>query len=149
MTEIPLAGTFTVEKTADEQRILFGWANIAAKSDGTTVVDSHDEYILPDDLETAAYRFVLTARASGEDHNGQPADGQLVESVMFTDQKLAALAVDPFTGETNSELADALAKHMHRGWWVGFHVPDEDAWGRAKTVKGQFSIEGVGRYAAE
>lgn len=147
MTETQLAGRFNVEKASDEQQILFGWANIAVTAKGATVVDADNEWITADDLESAAYKFVLKARASGEDHNGQPADATLVESIMFTDDKLAALAIDPFTGERNETLAKALDENMHRGWWVGFHVPDADAWERAKNGRSEFSIEGVGRYA--
>lgn len=143
-----VTGSFTIEKADDEQQMLFGWANIAVAPDGHTVEDSHGEQIAADDLEHAAYGFVLKSRVSGEDHDGGPVDGVLVESVMFTDEKLAALAIDPFDGVTvNEELAKALADHMHRGWWVGFHIADEEAWDRTKKDKTEFSIEGTARYA--
>lgn len=146
MPDHAVTGSFTVEKADDEQQMLFGWANISLRADGSIVTDSHDEQIAPDDLEKAAYGFVLKSRVSGEDHNGGPVDGVLVESMMFTDEKIAALAIDPFDGETvNEELAKALDEHMPRGWWVGFHIPDDEAWDRAKTEKTEFSIEGSAR----
>ena len=143
MSDVSVRGTFDVEKADDERQMLFGWFNVAAEADGTLVTDSHNEQITPEDLEDAAYNFVLKARASGEDHNGLQTDAVLVESVAFTDEKLEALAVDPFSGRVNKKLLKALDEHMPRGWWGGFHVPNEDAWDRAKDGKSEFSIEGT------
>lgn len=143
MAEIAVTGTFNVEKADSERQMLFGWFNVAASADGALITDSHDEQITPEDLEDAAYNFVLKARASGEDHNGLETDAVLIESVMFTDEKLTAMAMDPFTGHVNKTLLKALHDHMPRGWWGGFHVPDEEAWERAKTGKDEFSIEGM------
>lgn len=136
----------SIEKADDEEHNLFGWAYVAAHADGTLVTDSHDEQIAPAELEKAAYHFVVKNRVSGEDHDAAlGVTGVLIESMMFTKQKSAALAVDPFTGEINEPLAKALAEHMVEGLWVGFHIPDDDAWQRVKDGRGEFSIEGTAR----
>ncbi len=106
---------------------VYGWASVAMTKSGEQVLDHHQDLIDPEDLEVAAYQFVLEAGGSGEDHAGA-VDAHLVESVCITKEKLAAWEL--------SEDALPLA------WWVGFHIPDTDAYNRAVTSKSMFSIEG-------
>ncbi len=47
---------FSVYKTAEDQRLVFGWANVAIRTDGKTIVDSQNDIIAPEDLALAAYR---------------------------------------------------------------------------------------------
>lgn len=122
-------GKYEIAKADDTAQNLFGWASVAISKDGTDVVDSEDDIVDIADLEAAAYDFVLDARGSGEDHNGEPIDGELIESMVFTPDKIEALG---------------LAKGaLHQGWFLGFHVPDRDAYERAKKSKTAFSIEGT------
>ena len=56
---------FSVYKTAEDQRLVFGWANVAIRTDGKTIVDSQNDIIAPEDLALAAYDYVLNFRESG------------------------------------------------------------------------------------
>jgi hypothetical protein len=136
-------GNYIVAKADDDLQLIFGWANVTVETDGTQVVDAHAEVIDTEELELAAYEFVLTARHSGEDHDpNKGIDGALVESMMFTPEKREALARSRDTGEVDPDLLAALEKALPDGWWVGFHLPDREAYQRARTAKTMFSIEG-------
>lgn len=119
-----------VQKNEDEG-LIFGWANVAVRKDGTVVVDSDGEHVPIEDLETAAYVFTLKYRATGADHAGE-VRGELVESVVFTDEKIAAMGLEPGS--------------IHKGWWVGFHLDDPADYQAVKSGdKGMFSIQGTAR----
>lgn len=122
-----------IAKLDEDRQLVFGWANVCVRTDGEQVVDSQNDIIDPDDLEDAAYNFVLSAGVdgTGEEHEG-PSKGRLVESVFVTPSKLAAMG---------------LAKNaLPTGWWVGFHVEDKQAWKAVKSGKYKmFSIQGVSR----
>ena len=117
-----------VTKLDEERQLVFGWANVAVRKTGETIVDSQGDQIAPQDLEDAAYLFNLEWRAANEMHTGV-IKGRLVESLVVTPEKLAALG---------------LAKDaMPQGWWVGFHV-DADTFAKVKQGKlTMFSIEGT------
>lgn len=126
---VTLSGDFTVAKADEDERLVFGWANVSQKSDGAEVWDTDDENVPPTDLEKAAYDFVLLSRETGTDHDGGPAVGQLVESLVTTVEKQQKM------GLTGDELPV--------GWWVGFHVEDDAAWASVKSGdRLMFSIEG-------
>ena len=127
--EATVGGVFRVAKSNDTKQEIFGRASVVVKG-GALVTDHQDDIIEPHELEAAAYEFVREARASGEDHNGLPPDAELIESVVITPEKLEAWGLAP----------DAL----DTGWWLGFHIPDKDAYERAKNEKSAFSIEGYG-----
>jgi hypothetical protein len=117
-----------VVKVDDDNRLVFGWANVAIRKDGEQVTDSHDECIDPEDLENAAYLFNLEFRELNERHKGV-SKGRLVESLAVTPEKLVAMGL----------AEDALPQ----GWWVGFYVEDDAAWEKVKKGEySMFSIEG-------
>lgn len=117
-----------VFKVDEDRRLVFGWANISLDTDGEVLVDAHGDYILPEELEEAAYQFNLTFRATGEQHQGTT-KGRLVESFMVTPDKLVAMG-----------LSDSA---LPIGWWVGFKIDDDAAWeGVKKGVYRMFSIQG-------
>ena len=126
---VPMSGEYDIVKSDDTQQIIFGWANIAITKSGDQTLDAHSDLIDAYDLEVAAYDFMLNARGSGEDHAGT-VDAECVESIVFTKEKAAALGIP------EGLLPEA-------GWWVGFHIPDRDAYLRAKAEKSMFSIEGT------
>ena len=106
---------------------------VAKTRDGRYVVDHDDQWCEPEDVEEAAYDFVLHAAngpISGEDHDeGYKPDAFLVESVAFTPDKLIAMGMDPGS--------------VDLGHWVGLHVPDADAYERIKSgAKAMLSIDG-------
>ena len=126
----PEPGTVVgVVKTDDEQRLVFGWANVSIEKSGAQVVDAHDESIDLDELEAAAYDFVLEFRATGTQHVGK-AKGRMVESFVVTPEKLEVMGL----------AKDALPL----GWWIGFKIDDDAAWeGVKKGDYRMFSIQGL------
>jgi hypothetical protein len=139
---VELAGTYTVAKAVEPAQNVFGWFSVGAVASGEPVIDIDDDIIPPEELERASWDFVKSARMSGEEHDGGTKDGHLVASIVFTDDMLDALSIDPGTGEVNEPLRKALREHMPRGWFGGFHLPDAEAYQRAKAEKTEFSIEG-------
>lgn len=128
----------TIAKFDGDKRLVFGWANIS-EVNGSPVVDKQGDYIPVEHLEDAAHNYVLNTRVGGDMHR-RTADGRphhvsdLVESVVFTDEKISKMFPDQDTS------------HIPRGWWVGFKVWDDDAWGLVKKgARTEFSIHGKGR----
>ncbi len=120
-----------IAKLDTDRQLVFGWANVCVRCSGETVVDSHDDTIDAEDLETAAYDFNLEFRETGENHTGV-AKGRLIESFFVTPEKLERMGLKK----------DALP----RGWWVGFKIDDRKAWERVKKGDHRmFSIQGIGR----
>lgn len=118
-----------ISKVDVEQRIAFGWANVAVDKDGDTVQHWSGENVDLADLEKAAYTFVLHYRAGGEMHAGPPV-AELVESFIVTPEKLAKMGLK----------GDALPG----GWWIGLRINDPDAWEGVKSGKYKmFSIQGT------
>lgn len=115
---------------SDEKRLVFGWASIALTVDGEQLKDRQEDMIDPEDLEDAAYEYVLNFRDAGEEHlPGYRKKGKLVESVVLTKEKQRAMGIPEGI--------------MPVGWWIGFYIEDDAAWERVKngTYK-MFSIEG-------
>lgn len=115
-------------KMDDDKHQVFGWANVAIQSDGSIPLDWQGDIIAPRILEKAAYEFVLKYRTSGEMHAGD-AVGHLIESVMFTKDKMRAMGIPEGI--------------VPEGWWVGFHVPDDAICEKIRTGEYKmFSIQG-------
>jgi hypothetical protein len=124
--------SFQIVKTDDDKHLVFGWANVAVRTDGEQIVDLQQDMIDPEDLEDAVYEYVLNFRDGGEEHDPSRRQiASLVESCVFTPDKLKAMGLD----------ADAVPL----GWWIGFYVDDDDAWEKIKDgTYRMFSIEGQG-----
>jgi|GEM_PF-1369712 len=120
---------FEIAKTDDEKRLIFGWASVSADLSGQMIEDLQGDMLGIDELEHAAYEYVLGFRDAGERHD--PAlrkKGRLVESVVFTPEKVKAMGI---TGP------------MKEAWWVGFYIDDDQAWEKIKSGEYEmFSIEG-------
>ena len=121
---------FTIYKTDEDQRLVFGWASVAITVDGTVLEDRQHDMIEPEDLEEAAYEYVLNFRETGEEHlPGYRKKGRLVESCVFTPEKQKAMGIPENT--------------LPVAWWIGFKIDDEDTWQRVKNgTYRMFSIEG-------
>jgi len=123
---------FSIYKSDDDRRLVFGWASIAKRTDGTQIEDWQGDMIDPDDLEEAVYEYVLDFRDAGEEHvPSLRKKGKLVESVVFTKEKMKAMGIpEGFVPE---------------GWWIGFKVFDDETWAKVKSGEySMFSIEGKG-----
>lgn len=123
-------------KFDDERRYVFGIFSVAKIGD-ELVVDGEDDQIDPDHLETAAYNHVLDARVAGENHVRKGV-GSLIESMVFTPEKVAALA----KALTDAGI-DATVEIPAVVWWGGYHVHDDKVWKAVKSGKYvSFSVGG-------
>ena len=121
---------YTILKTDDDKRLVFGWASVSITVDGEQLEDHQKDMIDPEDLEEAVYEYVLNFRDTGEEHiQSMRKKGKLVESCVFTEEKQRAMGIP--------------AGIIPVGWWIGFKIEDDAAWERVKngTYK-MFSIEG-------
>lgn len=126
---VQLGGAVAIVKTDVPQRNVFGWASVVAKADGSPVVDLQDDVIEPEELEKAAYDFILKWRDSGDMHDGGPTTGRVIESMVFTLEKQQALGIPAGT--------------MPVGWWLGVHVDDPATFEKVRSgERAAFSIEG-------
>ena len=123
----PQRNKLSIQKVDKDKRLVFGWANIAVTVDGEQVLDYQEDMIDPEELETAAYRFVELYRDGGEMHQ-RTGVAVLVESVILTEEKQAAMGIEVGT--------------MPVGWWVGFRVTDDDVWQKVKD--GEYSMFSIG-----
>ena len=113
-----------IEKIDDEQRIVWGWAYVC-EDNGSQVVDHSGQIVGPDDMQEAAHDFLLDSRMGGVMHEEE--GGSIVDSIFFSKDVQSALGID-------------LRKV---GWFVGFHVDDDEAWQGVKSGKYKaFSIGG-------
>ena len=121
-------GRFKIMKSDDDKMLAFGWANVSMRVDGELIEDWQDDIIEPEELEKAAYEYVLLYREGGEMHERGGA-AVLIESVVFTEEKLQAMGIP--------------AGPLPIGWWIGFKVLDEEVWEKVKDgTYPMFSIEG-------
>lgn len=110
--------TGKIVKRDDEKFLVFGWFNVSKDKDGNLVVDSQGDSISIEELEQAAYNFVLNSRVGGEMHETFGV-ARLVESMVFTKDKLKMLGLPE----------DSLPE----GWFGGFKVTDTEVWQKIKN----------------
>lgn len=128
---VKVGGALDIAKVDAPARQVFGWASVVIEKDGGVVVDHQGDVIEPDELEKAVYDFMLDWRESGDMHDGQPATGRAIESMVFTVEKQRALGIPEGT--------------MPVGWWLGVQFADDESFN--KVCSGErtaFSIEGQG-----
>lgn len=125
--------SFEIQKTDSDKRLVFGWANVATRANGEVIQDWQDDIVEPEDLEEAVYEYVLNFRDGGEEHQpGLRKKCRMVESVVFTEEKLEAMGIPSGT--------------VPLGWWIGFYVDDDEAWKKVKSGHYKmFSVEGSGQ----
>jgi hypothetical protein len=130
------AGPFTIRKAVEDKMQVFGWASISETTDGKEISDWEGDMIAPEDLEKAAYSYVLNFRDAGERHDpDKRKKGKLIESVVLTAEKQQAIGIP--------------AGSVPIGWWVGFQITDPETWAKIKSGEFRmFSIEGTGKRQA-
>jgi len=140
---VAIGGSYNVAKASEPDQNVFGWFSVAALADGSPVADREGDVIPIEELEKASHEFVRFARASGVEHNGEDPDGELITSIVFSDDIIDALSTDGTTGEIDQELASIMKARLPRGWFGGFHIPDPEVWSQTlASGKSSFSIEG-------
>lgn len=110
--EVELRGQ--ISKVDEEKQMVFGWAQVVKRTDGSIVYDRQGDFI--DDvshLENAAYDFVVNSRTGGEMHVRKGVS-TMIESFVSTPEKLEAMGLP----------SDALPQ----GWWCGWKVTDQEVW---------------------
>lgn len=126
-----ISGRFKIQKSDDEKRLAFGWAYVSQDTAGNQTEDYSGDQLEPEELEQAAYAFVELYREGGEMHE-RGGCAVLVESIVFTPEKIAAMGIPEGTVPT--------------GWWIGFKVTDDDVWAKVKNgTYSMLSIEGTAR----
>jgi len=129
-TSIPgiIKGQFKIQKANDDKMQVFGWAYICVQEDGEQVVDYSGDTVEVPEIEQAAYKFVKFWR-EGSDNHERGGVATLIESMVFTKEKMSALGITDGT--------------LPEGWWVGFEVTDPDVWEKIKSGEyNMMSIEG-------
>ena len=115
-------------KSDDEKMLAFGWASVSMRVDGELVEDWQNDIVEPEELERAAYDYVLLYREGGEMHERGGA-AVLIESIVFTEEKMRVMGIPIGT--------------LPVGWWIGFKVTDKDVWNKVKDgTYNMLSIEG-------
>ena len=124
---------FQIKKADEDQHLVFGWANVSERVDGEEVCDLQGDMVTPEELEKAAYEYVLNWHTGGEEHDPFLQNKcRMVESVVFTKEKLKAMGIPEGI--------------VPLGWWIGFKVDDEKTWQLVKDGTYQmFSIAGKGK----
>ncbi|MDR1688329.1 MAG: XkdF-like putative serine protease domain-containing protein [Clostridiales bacterium] len=122
--------SFKIMKSDDDLRHVFGWASVAVRVTGEVIEDYQEDIIEIEELEQAVYGYVAEFGTAGEMHE-RGGVGRLIESVVFTKEKMAAIGIPEGI--------------LPQGWWIGFHIPDDDVWKKIKDgTYSMFSIEGTG-----
>ncbi|RKZ83793.1 MAG: hypothetical protein DRQ39_09090 [Gammaproteobacteria bacterium] len=141
-----------ISKVDEDRRMAFGWANVFLRTDGDEVVDSHNETIDTPEaiamIEDAVYRYMLHSRSGDEQHVNFGV-ARVVESMVFNDEKLEAIARHSAAldeaDDVDGRLA-ALKAIIPTGWWIGMKIDDPDAWRLVKDgTYSMFSIVGTAR----
>ena len=82
----------TVVKSDGDKHQVFGWANVSVRVGGEQILDWQQDMVDMDELEQAAYGYVAQFGTAGEMH-GRSGVGHVIERVVFTKQKAAALGI--------------------------------------------------------
>ena len=123
-----LKGRYKIIKSDDEKMLAFGWASVSMRVDGELIEDWQNDIVEPEELEKAAYDYVLLYREGGEMHERGGA-AILIESVVFTEEKMRVMVIPAGT--------------LPVGWWIGFKVTDKEVWEKVKDgTYNMLSIEG-------
>ena len=138
---------FTICKIDDDECLVFGFANVSVSKatsrgrGGEEFFDLQEDQIPSEELEKAAYLHVEEYREADEMHKGGPC-GHLVESMVFTPEKLERFATDPITNEVNQNDFSLLKRLLPTRWWVGYRL-DKSSFAKVKSGKYRmFSIGG-------
>lgn len=123
-----------ISKVDGDKRQVFGWCSLTSIN-GQPVVDLQGDYVPLEEIEKAAYEYVIHSRKGGDMHArdglGPKHTADLIESFLVTPEKLKQMG-----------LSDDALPH---GWWIGMKVNDDEQWNLVKNGgRTGFSIHGKG-----
>lgn len=125
-----LLASGVISKADEEQQVVYGWAYVTHDREGNVVVDKSGDFV--DDIgeiEKTAIDFMLHSRQGDTDHSNK-ASTTIVESMVFTPEKMAAMGIEKGT--------------MPSGWWIGAKCDDETWAGYMAGRWKAFSVHGSG-----
>jgi hypothetical protein len=126
MSKWELRGEVTKFSEADNN--FFGWAYVTHDEEGQLNVDKSGEFIpVPEDIEKAAYDFVLESRTGDVAHD-MGEHSVMIESMVFTPEKCEALGIPD--------------GYLPTGWWAGFHTDNDELFSKVQKGEWMFSIHG-------
>lgn len=122
----------TVLKTDKKTGMVYGWASVTAKADGSPLIDRDGDTIPTDVLESAMHGFMQDYRDGGVMHDGD-AEGTIVEALVVTAEKLEAIGVPA-----------NVAKSIPEGAFIGLKLdPASETFAKVESGElGMFSIFG-------
>jgi len=121
-----------VIKTDAKTGMVYGWASVSAKADGSPLVDRDGDTIPTPVLESAMHDFMASYRSGGVMHEGDD-EGIVVESLLVTAEKLEAMGIP-------AEVAQSIPE----GAFIGLKLdPTSATFQRVQSGElGMFSIFG-------
>ena len=130
--EVEWRREFDIEKTDEDQRLVFGWLSVAKDENGNSILDLQDDVIDPEDLEKAAITYALESREAGQSHIKTTGIGKMVMSIVTTKEIQKAIGIPKGI--------------VPEGWFIGYKIIDDETWDLVKSgdYKG-FSIGGTGK----
>ena len=131
------AADVSISKLVPDKKQVFGWAQVA-QWQGVEVDDRQGDVVSIEELEKAAYDYVLDARVGGDQHariaKSDTAPRQtatLIESMVFTPEKIEKMG---------------LPGDFPQAWWIGMQVTDDNTWELIKSgERTGLSVHGTGR----
>lgn len=126
ITDASFELTAKLAKADEESRVVFGLFSVT-KISSDLVEDLEKDSIPTENLEKSVYNYVRKSRDASINHKTLGV-GELVESMMFTKEKVEAL---------KKALADAGIPHTieidGEFWWGGHYVTDDAVWKGVKS----------------
>lgn len=146
-----------IVKAEPDQQMIFGWASVAEKN-GQLIIDKQNDVIHPNELEKAAYGFVLAqqeATASKVQKFLEEEDDEIIK--LF--ERLVIQKAGGGLGNMHEEVGQGrlvesmiFTKQKQKilgidlglvGWWTGFKVDSPELWAAHKRgERPEFSIGG-------
>lgn len=130
---------FEITKSDHEEQKVWGIFNMSTKN-GKILVDLHDDFIEPEELQKAAHDFVRFFRTAGEGHKDLGV-GTLIDSIMMTDE--ISKAMEDALLKVGVE--NPVIKPNAEFWFGGFHIERKSTWEAVK--EGKFDAFSIGGFA--
>lgn len=119
-----------IVKVDAERQLVYGFASVITKDDGSYEEDTQGDVIFEEDLLDAAHQYMRKSRQIGLNHRIKSGIGEVVESVVLTRDVQKALGVHP---------------PRPVAWFIGAHVANPEIWARVRSGElAAFSIGGTG-----